>query len=92
MDIPADWTDPVAQPLPGLLLQAGVGVTDANYDEFDEVDTEAWISAVASLWSYVEHKVAGTAPATLPFKDIRAAPIVPRQGRSLFAEDRKKVL
>ncbi len=58
----------------------------------DEIDMEDWINAVASLWSYVEHKVAGTPPAPIPFRDIRPAPIVPRQGRSLFAEERKKVL
>jgi len=58
----------------------------------DDVDNEAWVSAVSSLWSYVEHKIAGTAPAITPFEDIRPPPIVPRQGRNLFNEGRRRVL
>lgn len=58
----------------------------------DEIDMEAWISSVAGIWSYVTHKENGTAPPAMPFRDIRPAPIVPRQGRNLFAEGRGPAL
>ena len=57
-----------------------------------EEDEEAWIQAVAQLWAYVEHKVAGTPPAPIAFEDIRPAPIVPRMGRNLFGTDRGRAL
>jgi uracil-DNA glycosylase len=55
-------------------------------------DEEAWVQAVAQMWAYVEHKLAGTPPAPLSFGEIRSAPIVPRQGRNLFGTDRGRVL
>lgn len=58
----------------------------------DEIDMESWISAVAGIWSYAQHKASGTAPAPVPFKEIRPAPVVPRQRRNLFAEKRDKAL
>lgn len=58
----------------------------------DEEDQEEWINAVAKLWLYVQHKLAETPPALTPFKDIRPAPDVPRQGRNLFGSDRKNIL
>lgn len=57
-----------------------------------EEDEEAWIQAVAQLWSYVEHKLAGTPPAPLAFEEIRPAPSVPRMGRNLFGKDRGRIL
>lgn len=57
-----------------------------------EEDEEAWVQAVAQLWTYVEHKIAGTAPAPLSFTEIRSAPIVPRMGRNLFGHDRGRIL
>ncbi len=57
-----------------------------------EEDEEAWIQAVGQLWAYVEHKLAGTPPAPMPFQDIRPAPSVPRMGRNLFGKDRGRIL
>jgi DNA polymerase len=57
-----------------------------------EEDEEAWIQAVAQLWTYIEHKLAGTAPAPLSFTEIRTTPTVPRIGRNLFGTDRGRVL
>lgn len=57
-----------------------------------EEDEEAWVQSVAQLWSYVEHKVAGTPPAPIAFTDLRAAPTVPRMGRNLFAKNRGRAL
>lgn len=57
-----------------------------------EEDEEAWIQAVAQLWAFVEHKVAGTPPAPMAFTDIRPPPTVPRQGRNLFGKDRGRIL
>jgi uracil-DNA glycosylase family 4 len=59
----------------------------------NEEDQEAWVQAVAQLWAYVEHKLAGTAPAPTVFKEIRVPPTPPRMGRNLFARGhRGKVL
>jgi len=58
----------------------------------DEEDEEAWVQSVAGLWAYVEHRLAGTAPAPVPFKEIRPTPVGPRQGRNLFGRSRKEVL
>jgi DNA polymerase len=68
---------------PSYMLRSGI-----------EEDQEAWVQAVAQLWTYVNHKLAGTAPAPTPYKEIRPAPQPPRMGRNLFAEKtgRKKVL
>ena len=41
----------VARPLPGLVLQGGLGITDAEYDEFDEVDAAATAACVAASTS-----------------------------------------
>lgn len=38
----------VGRPFPGLLLQGGLGLTDAQYDKFDEVDTLATSACVAA--------------------------------------------
>jgi DNA polymerase len=57
-----------------------------------EEDQEAWIQAVAQLWSYVSHKLDKTPPAPMPFRDIRPAPTPPRMGRNLFGQDRGRIL
>lgn len=56
----------------------------------DEVDEEAWVQSVAGIWSYVQHKLNETAPAPVPFKEIRPAPERPRMGRNLFGKARRK--
>ena len=58
----------------------------------DEEDEECWVQAVSELWSYVKHKRAGTAPAPLPFTEIKPPPVGPRQGRNLFSMKRKDAL
>ena len=57
-----------------------------------EEDEEAWVQAVAQLWAYVEHKLAGTPPAPIAFEDLRSAPSVPRMGRNLFGQGRGRPL
>ena len=57
-----------------------------------EEDEEAWIQSVAQLWSFVEHKLAGTPPAPMSFIDIRRPPTVARQGRNLFGKNRGRAL
>ena len=57
-----------------------------------EEDEEAWIQAVAQLWAFIEHKLAGTPPAPMAFTDIRPPPTVPRQGRNLFGKARGQIL
>lgn len=54
----------------------------------DEIDEEAWVQMVAGIWSYVQHKLNETAPAPVPFRDIRPAPKRPRMGRNLFGRSR----
>ena len=59
----------------------------------NEEDQEAWVQSVAQLWAFVEHKIAGTAPAPTVFKEIRVPPTIPRMGRNLFTRgQRGKVL
>jgi len=57
-----------------------------------EEDEEAWIQSVGELWTFVEHKLAKTPPAPMPFRDIRPAPVVPRMGRNLFGKNRGQIL
>jgi len=66
---------------PGYLMKAKI-----------EEDEEAWVQAVAQLWTYCEHKRAGTPPAPVSFEEIRSAPKVPRMGRNLFGKDRGRIL
>lgn len=57
-----------------------------------EEDEEAWIQSVAQLWTFVDHKLSGTPPAPMFFRDIRPAPITPRMGRNLFGKQRGTIL
>lgn len=52
-------------------------------------DEEAWIQAVAQLWSHVNHRRDGTAPAPVAFLDINPAVAPPRMGRNLFGKGKK---
>lgn len=54
----------------------------------DEEDEEAWVQAVAGIWNYVQHKINGTAPAPIPFKEIHSLSERPKQGRNLFTNKR----
>jgi len=55
-----------------------------------EEDQEAWVQAATQLWSFICHKLEGTPPAPIPFKDIRPAPTPPRMGRNIFSSGKRK--
>lgn len=57
-----------------------------------EEDQEACIQTLGEVWAYTRAKVEGTTPPVTPFRDLRPAPKVHRQGRNLFGFQRGDVL